>query len=95
MTTKRMFRDEEIEYYFERRRYGTGPSTRFFCWIIYRIVPNTKWDYAPGDPFQKVTPNKKEMAEVLADIRKRELADEIADIKDIDIEERPKAEGPR
>ena len=72
MPTKRTFRDEEIEYYFERRRYGTGPSMKFFCWIIYRIIPRTKWDYAPGDPFPKVTPNKKEMAEVLADIRKRE-----------------------
>jgi hypothetical protein len=95
MPTKRTFRDEEIEYYFERRRYGSRTFPKFYCWIIYRIMPNTNWHYAPGDPFPKVTPNKKEMAEVLADIRKRELADEIADIKDIDIEERPKAEGPR
>lgn len=74
MPTKRTFRDGEIEYYFERRRYGSRTYPKFFCWIIYRVIPNTKWDYAPGDPFPKVTPNKKELAEVLADIRKHEAA---------------------
>jgi len=69
MPAKRTFRDGNIEYYFERRRYGGGPSTRFFCWMNYRIVPDTRWHTAPGDPWQKVTPNRREVSSTLALIR--------------------------
>lgn len=31
-----------IEYYFERRRYGTGPSMRFYTWLMYRVDGSTK-----------------------------------------------------
>jgi hypothetical protein len=60
-----------IRYKFERRRYGSGPSTRFFTWLMYR-TPNTgpEWE-SYGDPWPKVRLNKKELQAALDDIISR------------------------
>lgn len=64
------FTDGNVEYYFERRRYGTGPSIRFFTWLNYRVKPSKEWQ-TYGDPWPKVRLNKTELAEALADIKSK------------------------
>jgi hypothetical protein len=70
-----------IRYKFERRRYGTGPSTRFFTWLVYRTpnTPDHEWE-TYGDPWPKVRLNKKELEAALEDIAskmQRRMYDEI------------------
>jgi hypothetical protein len=61
----------DIEYYLERRRYGTPSNPRWFVWLLWRRIsanPQKQWN-SFGDPWQKVTPNKKELTAALAQIR--------------------------
>jgi hypothetical protein len=68
--SKHRYTDGPVEYYFERRRYGSGPSTRFYCWLMYRVEPSTDW-HTYGDPWPKVTPSKAEVSKALADIKQK------------------------
>ena len=63
-----MFKDGEIEYYFERRRYGNGAGMKMFTWLNYRVAPSTEWR-TYGDPWPKASLSKVELATALADIR--------------------------
>lgn len=59
----------DIEYYFERRRYGTPSNPRWFVWLNWRRVStNSAWK-SFGDPWPKVTPNKIELRDALNSIR--------------------------
>lgn len=69
-----IFQHRHIEYYFERRRYGTGASSRTFTWLNWRVrvdgditKPRHVWN-SYGDPWQKIKLNKKELAKALAHI---------------------------
>jgi hypothetical protein len=57
-----------IEYYFERRRYGTGAGQKFFTWLNYRVAPTADWKTF-GDPWPKVQLSKDELAAALNQIR--------------------------
>lgn len=70
---KSTFNHLNFEYMFERRRYGTGASIKFFTWVLYRPVGTTEWQ-AYGDPWPKGRLNKKEVGEVLGNITLRVLS---------------------
>lgn len=65
---KNITRTMDIEFYLERRRYGSSSSPRFFVWLNWRRIGQTEWK-SYGDPWPKVTPNKRELAEALENIR--------------------------
>ena len=50
-----------IEYSFERRRYGT---MKFFTWLIYRVKGSQEWQ-SYGDPWPKARLNRAELNEAL------------------------------
>lgn len=71
MSRVKIERTFDIEYYLERRRYGTPSNPRWFVWLLWRRIgasPQKSW-MSFGDPWPKVTPNKKELAAALAQIR--------------------------
>jgi hypothetical protein len=57
----------EIEYYFQRRRYGSTTYT----WLNYRIVDGGTWD-SYGDPWPSLTIPKKELTAAFQDIATKE-----------------------
>jgi hypothetical protein len=61
-----------FEYEFERRRYGTGASLRFYTWVNYRLIGSDEW-HAYGDPWPKARLNKLELIEVENEITLRLL----------------------
>jgi hypothetical protein len=62
-----IFTNGNIEYYFERRRYG---SRAFFTWLNYRVKPNTAWK-SFGDPWPKQHLSRAELQSALAEISKK------------------------
>src|ERR1700688_1244154 len=65
-----------IEYDFQRRRYGCTSTMQFYTWLMYRgpadpAKPNaTPWE-TYGDPWPKVRLNRTELNKALADILTR------------------------
>jgi hypothetical protein len=53
----------KIETRLKRRKYGTNS---WYCWIEYRIAPETDWHELPGDPWPARTVSK---SEALAAVR--------------------------
>lgn len=62
-----------IEYFFSRRRYGTGANQRTFTWLYWRKAGSSEWLAYGGDPWMKIRLNKKELAKALHNIQARTL----------------------
>jgi hypothetical protein len=57
-----------VRVLFERRRYGTGASTKFFTWLLWH--DGNEWQ-TYGDPWPSSVIPKKQLAEAIADIKTR------------------------
>jgi hypothetical protein len=55
-----------VRVLFERRKYGTGPSTKFFTWLLYH--DGEKWE-TYGDPWPSSVIPKVELAKAIVDIK--------------------------
>jgi hypothetical protein len=55
-----------VRVLFERRKYGTGPSTKFFTWLMYR--DGKEWE-TYGDPWPSSVIPKAQLKDAIADIK--------------------------
>jgi hypothetical protein len=55
-----------VRVLFERRRYGTGASTKFFTWLLYH--DGQHWE-TYGDPWPSSVIPHVELAKAMADIK--------------------------
>ncbi len=65
-----------IEVMFVRRKYGTGPTTRFFTWLHWKNTAGEWQSY--GDPWPSSTIPKDELQNALANIMAQRIAEDLA-----------------
>lgn len=61
-----------LEYTFERRRYGATCTMKFFTWLNYRVKGSQEW-HTYGDPWPKARLNRRELRDALHDIVTRTM----------------------